>query len=140
MFALNDILESCDQLFDLPIRVSPDFLVFKEARNFIIFFKWVATHIEQVLSVMNMSFLKLFISLLSLCVIFLLIIVVAGTFEFSFEIIISFTMLFLLDELVVQILQPLDVSNDSALVLLLTSLPEWIVIDLQYFKVVAQFV
>ena len=39
MFALDDVLESCDQLFDLPIRVSPDFLVFKEARNFIIFFK-----------------------------------------------------------------------------------------------------
>ena len=84
----------------------------------------MATHIEQVLSVVNMSFLKLLISLLSLCVIFLLIIVVAGTFEFSFEIIIGFTMLLLLNELVVQILQPLDVSNDSALVLLLTSLSE----------------
>ena len=87
-----------------------------------------------------MSFLKLFISLFSLCVIFLLIIVMAGTFQFSLEVIIGLTVFLLLNELVVQILELLDVGDNSPLVLLLATLPECIVVDLQNFKVVAEFV
>lgn len=61
-------------------------------------------------------------------------------FKLSSEVSLCLVALLLLNELVVKVLQTTQESNDTAFVVLLASLLELILLDLEHFKVVAQFV
>ena len=87
----------------------------------------------------DVSFLKGLELLLRFSGVFLLICLKDGTFKFSLVVVISLLAFFLLDELIVKVLEILEVSNNLSFVILIASFLEGVIDDLEDLKVVSQF-
>jgi len=87
---------------------------------------------------MNVGLFELFVSHLCLSVVLLLFIVVTSTLQLGLEVIEGSLLLFFLNELVVQVLESLNVGDDSALVLFFSSLSKRVVVNLKHFQIVSE--
>ena len=138
MLGLNSILEAGNEFVDGTFRKRPDLVVLEELGDLVVVFESFTARHKEVLSVMNVSLFELFVGHLCLSVVFLLFVVVTGTLQLGLEVIEGSLLLFFLNELVVQVLESLNVSDDSALVLFFSSLSKRVVVNLEHFQIVSE--
>ena len=134
------LLEVRQDFFDVRIGILDSIDVLVEARNDIKVFECFAARLKEVDGVVDVGLLERLVLLFLLVVAGIVVFLELSSFKLALVLIEGLLALLLLDQLVVEILQVPQVGDDSILVILLTSLAESIVLDLEDFEVVAQLV
>ena len=134
------LLEVRQDFFDIRIGILDSIDVLAEAGNDIKVFECFAARLEEVDGVVDVGFLERLVLLFLLVVAGIVIFLELSSFKLALVLIEGLLALLLLNQLIVEILQVPQVGDNSILVILLTSLTESIVLDLEDFEVVAQLV
>ena len=77
----DSLLELSDELVDLTLCVAPDFLILAETTYLLIVVKSFTAALEEILSVVNVSFFELLVGLFGLSVILLVLIFLLLAFQ-----------------------------------------------------------
>ena len=140
VLALDHLLEVVNVFIKLRFRVNKYLTITAETRDLLEIVKAFATVFEEILRMMNVSFLKGLVNFFSLSIVLLVFIIKLLTFEFSLVIVESLILLFLINQLVVQVLEAAQICDNLPLVLFISSFLEGIARDLKNLKVVAKTV
>ena len=133
------ILHISDELLNVGIRVGLHLAELEEARDLFILLERLAAVIEKFVRLLNVSLLELLVLVLLVRVVPLVLVLNLGCLKLILEVTLRLFSLFVLNELVVEVLQFAEVSNDAALVLLLTcALLEIVLVDFEHLQVVAK--
>ena len=140
VLALDHLLEVVNVFIKLRFRVNKYLTITAETRDLLEIVKAFATVFEEILRMMNVSFLKGLVNFFSLSIVLLVFIIKLLTFEFSLVIVESLILLFLINQLVVEVLEAAQICDNLPLVLFISSFLEGIARDLKNLKVVAKTV
>lgn len=140
MLALDHLLEVVNVFIKLRFRVNKYLTITAKTRDLLEIVKAFATVFKEILRMMNVSFLKGLVNFFSLSIVLLVFIIKLLTFEFSLVIVESLILLFLVNQLVVQVLEAAQICDNLPLVLFISSFLEGIACDLKNLKIVAKTV
>ena len=140
MLALHHLLEVVNVFIKLRFRVDKYLTITAETGDLLEIVKAFATVFEEILRMMNVSFLKGFVNFFSLSIVLLVLIIKLLTFEFSLVIVESLIFLFLVNQLVVEVLEAAQICDNLPLVLFVSSFLEGVARDFKNLKVVAKTV
>ena len=113
-------------------------MVAAEASDLLEVVKALAALFEEILSRVNVCFLESLACLVRLRIIFLVLVVKLLTFQLGLVLIERLVFFLLVNQLIIEVLQTAEVSDDLPLVILLTRIIECVAIDFEDLKVVAE--
>ena len=137
---LNGLLEALKAVVDIGVGILDNIAEPFEFTDLIILVERLHTVVEQILGMMNVSFLESLVGLLALSSILLLLIFESSAFKLCLKVVIGLLALICLNKLVIEVFEVLQIGDNAPFIFLLASLLESVIVDLKHLKVVAQSV
>ena len=137
---LNGLLEALKAVVDIGVGILDNIAEPFEFTDLIILVERLHTVVEQILGMMNVSFLESLVGLLALSSILLLLIFESSAFKLCLKVVIGLLALICLNKLVIEVFEVLQIGDNAPFIFLLASLLESVIVDLKHLKVIAQSV